>query len=151
MSDTCSTCRYIYIPDEGYPSTSVCRRYPPVCLSTSGQGAFPAVGSDDWCGEFKVVGGPPKPINTAVPYAAQEGATLQCTMGEWIGSPDAYAYAWSLDGAAISNSKSTYDVTADDVGRTATCVVTASNATGSTDAPPSNAVVIAAPPVSRRR
>jgi hypothetical protein len=120
-------------------------------MSTSSHSAFPAVGADDWCGEFQVATGP-KPENVDVPHASQVGTTLECTMGNWTGEPAAYAYQWLLDGGpGIVATGPTYAVTPDDVGRVANCIVTASNAAGSTVAPPSNDVVIAQPPARRGR
>jgi hypothetical protein len=92
------------------------------------------------------------PVNRDVPYASQSGMTLDCTMGNWDNEPTSYAYEWSVDGAKTSSgSQSTLAVTADDAGRTATCVVTATNAIGSTEAPASNPVIIASPPARRAR
>jgi hypothetical protein len=82
------------------------------------------------------------PFNTAVPHVYQEGDVLHCTMGEWTGHPTSYAYAWQLDGADAGTSAD-YHVDPVDEGKTATCVVTATNAAGSGTAPPSNGVVIA--------
>ena len=64
-------------------------------------------------------------------------------MGNWVVTPDSYSYQWLMDGVAAGPSAgASYDATFD-VGKTATCIVTATNAGGSTAAPPSNAVVIA--------
>lgn len=82
------------------------------------------------------------PVNTAVPAVTQSGATLTCTQGTWTGEPTSYAYAWQINGTAAGSDAATYDVQAGDVGGTATCVVTATNATGSTAAPPSVGVVV---------
>jgi hypothetical protein len=149
MSDTtCGACRYVYGPEEG-STTRLCRRYPPVAMSESGHSAFPAVAADDWCGEYQAAPGA-KPVNVDVPHASQAGATLECTMGNWSGEPAAYAYQWLLDGGpGIVGTGPTYAVTPDDVGRHAACIVTASNAAGSTEAPPSNDVLIEAPPAGR--
>ena len=86
------------------------------------------------------------PVNVDVPHVQQAGDTLTCTMGNWQGTPTSYAYAWSLDGTSIPGSGATLPVVAADAGSTATCIVTATNAAGSTAAPPSNGVVVAAPP-----
>ena len=83
------------------------------------------------------------PIVRDVPYASQTGSTLNCTMGNWLGTPDSYSYAWQIDGVDAGTDSATYPVTPGDVGSTATCTVTASNAKGSTTAPPSNAVIVA--------
>lgn len=76
------------------------------------------------------------------PFVAQAGTQLSCTMGNWTGEPTSYAYAWQMDGVSVGTDAATYDVQAGDVGHTATCIVTASNAAGSTAAPPSNGVVV---------
>lgn len=91
--------------------------------------------------------GPPTeaPVNVAVPAIAQEGDVLGCTMGEWDNKPTTYAYQWQMDGADVGTDADRFTVTADDVGHTATCIVTATNDLGSTTAPPSNGVVVEAP------
>ena len=83
------------------------------------------------------------PTNLAVPAVTQAGAVLTSTMGEWDGTPTSYSYQWNMDGAPIGTDASTYDVLPADVGLTATCVVTATHAAGSTAAPPSVGVVVA--------
>lgn len=83
---------------------------------------------------------PDAPVCIDVPFAsgaAVEGGTLTCTMGNWGHEPTAYAYAWSSGGT-----ESSYVVVAGDVGTTLTCVVSATNAGGTTAAPPSNGVAI---------
>ena len=89
--------------------------------------------------------GPPTeaPVNVDIPHVSQTGAVLNCTMGNWNGVPTSYAYAWQIDGLAAGTDAATYDVIAADVGKSAACVVTATNAIGSTEAPPSNSVVVA--------
>jgi hypothetical protein len=86
------------------------------------------------------------PVNVTVPAVTQAADTLSCTMGTWDGEPTSYAYAWSLDGTSIPGTGATLPVVAADAGSTATCIVTATNAAGSTAAPPSNGVVVVAPP-----
>jgi hypothetical protein len=86
------------------------------------------------------------PVNLDVPYVSQTGDTLTCTMGNWTGQPDTYAYAWQLDGVDAGGGTNTYVLALpDDIGRTATCIVTASNAIGTTEAAPSNGVVVVDP------
>jgi hypothetical protein len=83
------------------------------------------------------------PANVEIPYVSQEGDVLNCTMGSWTGAPTAYAYQWQSDGEAdIGADDPSYTVTADDVGHSITCTVTATNALGVTEAPPSNAVLV---------
>ena len=85
------------------------------------------------------------PQNKDVPYvggAAEVGGTLNCTMGNWTGEPSGYSYAWQANGAAVGTDAPNYTVAATDAGKSIVCVVTATNANGSTAAPPSNAVAI---------
>ena len=88
------------------------------------------------------------PTNTTVPVVEQAADTLTSTLGNWTGEPTSYAYAWQIDGVAAGTDSATHTVAAGDGGKSATCVVTATNAAGSTAAPPSNAVTITEP-VSR--
>jgi hypothetical protein len=71
------------------------------------------------------------------------GETLTCTMGNWEGEPTDYAYLWESDSEDVGTASS-YVVAATDAGHSITCTVTATNAWGSTAAPPSNAVEVAA-------
>jgi hypothetical protein len=84
---------------------------------------------------------PPAPVCIDVPAVtgdANVGGLLSCTMGNWGNEPTSYAYAWSSGGT-----DSTYTVLAADAGTSISCIVTATNAGGSTAAPPSNAMTIA--------
>jgi hypothetical protein len=83
------------------------------------------------------------PVNVDVPHVTQAGDTLNCTMGNWQNTPTGYAYQWKLDGADVGTDAANHTVNAGDAGKTATCVVTATNAIGSTAAPPSVGVVVA--------
>jgi hypothetical protein len=85
------------------------------------------------------------PVNTAVPAVSQSGATLLCTMGTWDGEPTAYAYQWQFDGADVASDGETCPVVTADAGKMATCVVSATNAAGTTAAPPSVGVTITDP------
>lgn len=100
-------------------------------LPQGGTGGAPAAGA---------------PSNVDVPNLSGNGAvgeTLTCTMGNWQGEPTGYSYAWKSDGADIGGaSGSTYVAAAGDAGKSITCVVTATNAAGSTTAPPSNAISV---------
>jgi len=87
------------------------------------------------------------PLNVDVPAVSGNGtvgATLNCTMGNWTGDPTSYAYQWKSDGTDVAGTGDSYVVAAGDAGHGITCVVTATNDAGSTAAPPSNAVAIAA-------
>lgn len=85
------------------------------------------------------------PVNVDVPHVQQVGSELTCTMGNWNGEPTSYSYQWKMAGANVGTDAASYTVTAADVGKTATCVVSATNALGTTAAPPSNGVVVVAP------
>lgn len=85
---------------------------------------------------------PPSVVDA--PYASQEGAYLDCTMGNWNGEPDAYAYQWQCDGEDVGLSTAAYPIIADDVGKSFTCTVTASNALGSASST-SNAIIVTEP------
>ena len=88
-------------------------------------------------------GGASAPANTTVPMVSQSGATLSATMGIWEHEPTAYVYEWTVGGTVYpATDAATYAVQPADVGTAATCVVTASNAEGSTAAPPSNEITV---------
>jgi hypothetical protein len=82
------------------------------------------------------------PINTNVPYVSQDGDILTCTMGTWTGEPTAYVYQWAIDGTAVGDGTEIYTAVIADVGKTATCVVSATNDLGTTESPPSNAHIV---------
>jgi hypothetical protein len=82
------------------------------------------------------------PINLDVPLVYQEGAEAKTTDGNWIGEPTAYAYQWRLDGADVGDGTNVYTVLPEDAGKSLLCIVSATNADGTTAAPPSNAIVL---------
>jgi len=85
------------------------------------------------------------PAVVDVPHVSGNGAvgdTLTCTMGNWDGVPTSYSYQWKSDGATDLGTGDTYVVAPSDSGHSLTCIVTATNDLGSTEAPPSNAVAI---------
>lgn len=77
----------------------------------------------------------------AIVTTAAVGTALTCTMGNWLGQPTGYAYQWHSAAGNVGTNSNTYTLAAGDVGNNVTCSVTATNATGSTTAPPSNAVL----------
>ena len=89
------------------------------------------------------------PANVAAPYASANatpavlGTVCTVTLGQWTGSPTGYTYVWTRDGTNIGGATAaTYTLVAADIGGHAIrAVVTATNATGSTAAPPSNVIV----------
>lgn len=100
------------------------------------------------------VGPPPPPItdppvNRDVPYAEQQNTVLNCTMGNWDNmqaTGASYAYLWKKDDGTAVGTAANYPIAFADVGSTFSCVVTATNAIGSTTAPPSNSVTVVSPP-----
>ena len=132
------------------PPPEVVRSTPPISSKATrmtslaagiltGNEATPPEGGGGGEGE----GGATAPTNTTVPAVTQAGTTLTCTQGEWTGEPTSYAYAWKLDDAAAGSDAATYEALPEDVGKSATCTVTATNAAGSAAAPPSVGVVVA--------
>jgi hypothetical protein len=88
------------------------------------------------------------PGNIDVPYASANasppvvGTVCTVTVGNWAGTPSSYAYAWYRNGVVIAGATAaTYTLVSADIGgKQITAVVTATNVTGSTAAPPSNAI-----------
>jgi hypothetical protein len=85
------------------------------------------------------------PVNVDVPYVSGTGAVgqeLLTTLGNWTQEPTQYRGTWYSDGTTHVGDGASYLIVASDVGHSITCVVTASNPFGSTDAPHSNAVLV---------
>ena len=85
------------------------------------------------------------PATIDTPYvsgATVRGSVLSCTTGNWTGSPTGYAYQWKSNGVNVGSNAATYTTVVGDVGHTVGCVVTATNATGSTPAPLSNTITV---------
>ena len=87
----------------------------------------------------------PAPRVVDVPYAEQRGELLNCTMGNWEGEPTSYSYQWYLGAVAAGGDSADFTFAPEDIGKVASCVVTATNPNGFTSAPPSNEVTIADP------
>jgi len=88
---------------------------------------------------------PPAPVCIDTPYvggSASIGGGLTCTMGNWGNEPTSYAYQWQSNGVDVGDGTSQYIVVDIDAGHDIVCVVTATNAGGSTAAPPSNVITI---------
>ena len=89
-----------------------------------------------------------KPGVVDIPYASANanppivGTVCSVTNGNWVGVPTSYTYQWTRNGTNIGSATSaTYTlVSADTGGKQIACVVTATNASGSTAAPPSNVI-----------
>ena len=91
-------------------------------------------------------GVPGAPTVVDVPHVAGAGVVgemLTSTMGNCTGEPTSYGYSWKRNATTDIGAGDSYVVTADDAGSSITCVVTATNATGATTAPPSNAITVA--------
>jgi surface protein len=89
-------------------------------------------------------GPPPAPVNTVLPNvtgSAVVGNVLSTTNGTWTNSPTSYAYQWKRGATNIGTNANAYTLVNADAGQSITCVVTATNAGGSTPAT-SNAVQI---------
>ena len=90
------------------------------------------------------------PVNTGAPSVtgtATNGQTLSTTTGTWSGTPASfsYAYQWQRSGSNIGSANaSTYTLVSADVGNTIRCVVTATNAAGSTAANSNSTAAVAA-------
>lgn len=71
------------------------------------------------------------PVNSVLPAITGTktvGQTLTCSTGTWSNTPDAYAYQWNRDGAAIIGANaSTRVLAAGDAGALMSCTVTATN------------------------
>ena len=77
------------------------------------------------------------PVNTVAPDVTGSqnvGDVLTTTNGTWTGSPTSYAYQWKRGATNVGANANTYTLVSADAGLNMTCVVTATNATGSTPA-----------------
>jgi surface protein len=86
----------------------------------------------------------PAPVNTVLPEITGTpipGNQLATTDGTWDNSPTSYAYQWMRGATNIGDNQNAYTLVNDDRGQSITCVVTATNAGGSTPAT-SNALEI---------
>jgi len=109
-----------------------------------GQGATNAIGwgsvyavSD--AGRTDIIGTTaPAPVNLTLPIAAPSCLYVNClietTNGTWSGSPTSFTYQWKRGATNIGTNANTYTLVNADAGLNITCVVTAINATGSTNA-----------------
>lgn len=88
------------------------------------------------------------PVNVDVPLVMPSsvavGGTLSCTMGNWHGEPTSYEYDWHSATEQLVSSGADYVTTANDVDKSIHCIVTATNAMGSTIAPQSNSATVTA-------
>ena len=136
-------------PDEVFPvpvyepGANPAGTHPPVA-SENDPATTPPPGSIPGSGGEPAAEPTAPPVNVAVPYAEQVLDRLTCTMGIWDNEPTSYAWQWQLDGVDFATGD-TVTITAAEAGKTAVCVLTATNSLGSATAPPSNSVVVTAP------
>ena len=77
------------------------------------------------------------PVNLTIPDVNSNpyvGDLLTTTNGDWSGSPTSYAYQWKRGATNIGTGVNTYTLVSADIGQNITCIVTATNAAGSTPA-----------------
>ena len=92
------------------------------------------------------VGAVVPPVIVDVRFVWQEEQRMRCTMGNWENEPTSYSYQWVQDGVLpIGPNGDTLPLLAANDGHVIACIVTATNAGGVTEAPPSNAVLYTAP------
>lgn len=75
------------------------------------------------------------PVNTSPPVvvgSAIVGGSLVCSPGAWDNVPTAFSFQWKADGVDISGANAAgYTPVTGDIGKSISCLVTASNAGGS--------------------
>jgi hypothetical protein len=77
------------------------------------------------------------PVNTTAPEvsgALYVGESLTTTDGTWTGTPTSYTYQWKRGATNIGTNSNTYTLVIADASLSISCVVTAINAIGSTNA-----------------
>jgi len=85
----------------------------------------------------EISGPPPAPVNSTPPVISGTttlGSVLTTTDGTWTNSPISFAYQWKRGATNIGTNASTYTLVIADSTAAITCVVTATNASGSTPA-----------------
>ncbi len=89
------------------------------------------------------------PVNTVAPVVSASGppyyvgTVFSTTDGTWTNTPTSYAYQWKVNGSNVGTNTNSYTCVEADVTLDVTCVVTATNAAGSTGQV-SNALTISA-------
>jgi hypothetical protein len=77
------------------------------------------------------------PVNTLIPSVSGSnyvGDLLTTTDGTWTGTPTSFSYQWKRGATNIGTNANTYTLVIADANTNITCVVTATNASGSTPA-----------------
>jgi hypothetical protein len=95
--------------------------------------------NDNWMEGWQAItsGPPPAPVNSTLPVISGTttiNSVLTTTNGTWTNSPTSYAYQWKRGATNIGTNANTYQLVPADSTADITCVVTATNATGSTPA-----------------
>jgi hypothetical protein len=101
-----------------------------VVTATNAGGSTPATSNTITAGNYA-------PVNTVAPVISggqNVGDVLTTTNGTWSGTPTSYSYQWKRGVTNIGTNANTYTLVSADAGTNITCVVTATNATGSTNA-----------------
>ena len=101
-----------------------------VVTATNAGGSTPATSNTITAGNYA-------PVNTVAPDVtglAYVGDVLTTTDGTWTGSPTSYSYQWKRGVTNIGTNVNTHTLVSADAGFNITCVVTATNASGSTNA-----------------
>jgi hypothetical protein len=83
------------------------------------------------------------PVNTVAPVisgATTLGSVLTSTTGTWSNSPSSFAYQWKRGATNVGTNANTYTLVTADSNAVMTCVVTATNAAGSSAPATSNSI-----------
>jgi len=85
------------------------------------------------------ISGPPTapPVNSTLPVISgttSVGSVLNTTNGTWTNSPSSFSYQWKRGATNIGTNTTTYTLVQADAAQNITCVVTATNASGSANA-----------------
>jgi len=86
---------------------------------------------------------PPAPVNSSPPVISGTttlGSVLTTTDGTWTNSPTSFSYQWKRGATNIGTNTNTYTLVVADSGAAITCVVTATNAAGSSAPATSNTI-----------
>jgi len=86
------------------------------------------------------------PVVVDPPYISQTGtgvgSTLACTLGNWNGTPTSRTYQWKRGATNVGTNSPSYTVVAGDIGQTMTCVMTATNGSGTSPPTISNPITV---------
>ena len=101
-----------------------------VVTATDASGSTPATSNIITAGTYAA------PVNSSPPFISGTttiDSVLTSTLGGWLNSPTSYAFQWNRNGSPIASATtSSYTLVQADSASAITCVVTATNALGST-------------------